>query len=253
VSDASGRTYPALAVQRFGLGRTAALTIGDMYLWGLEDEDKQKDLAKAWRQMVRWLVADVPQRISVTAEAAVGGDPSECRLTVKARDEEFKPLDNATVKLLVRPIAQEAENRNPKAGAQNLVELTADASTGEPGSYTATYVAREMGAYSVEATVTEANGKIAGHAATGWTSDPAAEEFHSLKPNRALLENLAKKTGGEVVAMVDLDAFVKKLPEKRSPVMETWSKPLWHTPLVLGFALACFIAEWGVRRWKGMP
>ena len=91
------------------------------------------------------------------------------------------------------------------------------------------------------------------HAATGWTSDPAAEEFRSLKPNRALLENLAKKTGGEIVAMADLDKFVKKLPERRSPVMETWSKPLWHTPIVLVFALACFVTEWGVRRWKGMP
>jgi len=253
VSDANGRTYPALAVQRFGLGRTAALMIGDMWAWGLQDEEKQKDLAKAWRQMVRWLVSDVPPRISVTAEAAPGGDPSEFRLTVKARDEEFKPLDNATVKLVVRPIAAGSETRNPKPETQNFVQLTADASVGEPGAYTATYVARETGAYSVEATVTEADGKIAGHAATGWTSDPAAEEFHSLKPNRALLENLAKKTGGEIVAMADLDKFARKLPEKRSPVMETWSKPLWHTPLVLGFALACFVAEWGIRRWKGMP
>jgi uncharacterized membrane protein len=251
VSDATGKTYPALAVQRFGLGRSAALTIGDMWKWGLQDEEKQKDLAKAWRQMVRWLVSDVPPRISVTAEPAPGGDPSEFRLTVKARDEEFKPLDNASVKMIVRPIAQNDAAQKPEA--QNFVELTADASAGEPGSYTATYMARETGAYSVEATVTESGGKIAGHAATGWTSDPAAEEFHSLKPNRALLENLAKKTGGEIVAMADLDKFVHKLPEKRSPVMETWSKPLWHTPLILGFAVACFVAEWGIRRWKGMP
>jgi uncharacterized membrane protein len=251
VSDINGHEYPALAVQRFGLGRSAALMIGDMWRWGMQDEEKQKDLAKAWRQMVRWLVSDVPPRISVSAEAAPGGDPSEFRLTVKAHDEEFKPMDNASVKLIVRPIAQDDAAKKPES--QNYVELTADASEGEPGSYSATYVARETGAYSVEATVTEAGGKIAGRAATGWTSDPAAAEFHSLKPNRALLENLAKKTGGEIVAMADLDKFVRKLPEKRSPVMETWSKPLWHTPLVLGFALACFVAEWGIRRWKGMP
>jgi hypothetical protein len=151
----------------------------------------------------------------------------------------------------VRPI--DAANQIGKPASQNFVELTADPSVGQPGIYTATYVARETGAYSVEATVTDGEGKIAGHAATGWTSDPAAEEFRSLKPNRALLENLAKKTGGEIVAMADLDAFVKKLPERRSPVMETWSKPLWHTPVVLLFALACFVTEWGIRRWKGMP
>ena len=75
VSDANGQTYPALAVQRFGLGRSAALMIGDMWRWGLRDEEMQKDLAKAWRQMIRWLVSDVPPRISVAAEAAPGGDP----------------------------------------------------------------------------------------------------------------------------------------------------------------------------------
>ncbi len=255
VSDGNGRTYPALVAQRFGFGRSAALTIGDMWSWGLHDESMQKDLGKAWRQMVRWLVSDVPARISVTAEAAPGGDTSEFRLTVKARDEEFKPLDNANVKLIVRPIGTDsaASPRNSKPETQNFVQLTADPSAGEPGSYTATYVARETGAYSVEAVVTQADGKIAGRAATGWTSDPAADEFRSLKPNRALLQNLAKKTGGEVIAMADLEKFVRKLPEKRSPVMETWSKPLWHTPAVLLFALACFVTEWGIRRWKGMP
>ena len=253
VSDAGGHTYPALAVQRFGLGRSAALMIGDMWRWGLQDEEKQKDLGKAWRQMIRWLVSDVPPRISVTADAAPGGDPSEFRLTVKAHDEEFKALDNATVKIMIRPVAQDATSQNTKPGTNNFVELTADSSASEPGVYTATYVAHETGAYSAEATVTDADGKIAGHAATGWTSDPAAEEFKSLKPNRALLENLAKKTGGEIVALADLDNFVKKLPERRSPVMESWSRPLWHTPIVLVVALAGFVVEWGSRRWKGMP
>ena len=255
VSDASGRVYPALAVQRFGLGRSAALTTGDMWHWGLHDESMQKDLGKAWRQMIRWLVSDVPPRISVTAEAAPGGDPSEFRLTVKARDEEFKPLDNASVKLTVRPIGQDSISsaRPSTLDPHSFVQLTADPSAGEPGSYTATYVAHDTGAYSVEAVVTQADGKIAGRAASGWTSDPAAEEFRSLKPNRALLQALAKKTGGEVIAMADLASFVRKLPERRSPVMETWSHPLWHTPAVLVFALACFVTEWGIRRWKGMP
>jgi uncharacterized membrane protein len=248
VSDANGETYPALVVQRFGLGRSTALMIGDMWNWGLHDEEMQKDLAKAWRQMIRWLVSDVPPRISVTAEATPDGDNSEFRLTVKAHDEEFKPLDNASVRLTIRQVGTDST-----VNTQNYVQLTADPSAGDPGTYTATYVARETGAYSVEASVTEAGGKIAGRAATGWTSDPAAEEFRSLKPNRALLQSLAKKTGGEMVPLADLEKFVRKLPERRSPVMEMWSQPLWHKPLVLLFALACFVSEWGLRRWKGMP
>ena len=92
-----------------------------------------------------------------------------------------------------------------------------------------------------------------GKAEGGFSSDPAADEFRSLVPNVALLENIAQKTGGQVVAAADLEDFVKKLPNLHAPVMETWSYPLWHTPAMFAFALACLLLEWGVRRFKGMP
>ena len=86
----------------------------------------------------------------------------------------------------------------------------------------------------------------------GWSSDPAADEFKSLKPNRALLENLARETGGEVIAANNLESFARSLPNRKAPVMETETTPLWHQPTVFLFALGCFVVEWGVRRWKGM-
>ena len=105
----------------------------------------------------------------------------------------------------------------------------------------------------MEAVATQPDGKVAGRAVAGWTSDPAAAEFRILKPNRALLETIAKKTGGEMVRLEDLDKFVRNLPEHRAPIAETWSEPLWHKPAVFLLVLACFVAEWGIRRWKGLP
>lgn len=249
VSDADDRTYPALVAQRFGLGRTAALMIGDMWRRGLGDVATQKDLEKSWRQLVRWLVSDVPARIEVAAETSVGGDPAEVRLIVKTRDEEFKPLDNATVQLTVRPVAS-ASSENEKT---NYVQLTAEPSASTPGTYEATYIARQTGAYSVEALVTQTDGKIAGQAAAGWVSDPAAAEFRSLEPDRALLETIARRTGGAVVRMEDLKNFVRHLPERRAPITESRMEPLWQKPAVFLFVLGCFVAEWGIRRWKGLP
>jgi hypothetical protein len=137
--------------------------------------------------------------------------------------------------------------------ATNHIEITAEPSATEAGTYEATYIAREAGAYFVEARVVQADGTAAGSAVAGWTSDPAAEEFRSLNPNRALLETIARRTGGEIVAMNELDQFVRRLPARRAPITETWSEPLWHRPGVFLFVLACFVAEWGVRRWKGLP
>lgn len=255
VTDESNNSYPALAVQRFGLGRTGAVLVGDLWSWGMRGEDLQKDLQKSWRQLVRWLVADVPNRVQVSAETASGGDASRVRLVVKARDEAFKPVDNANVQLTIRPVRLFQSQKGGELGSMetNFLQLTADASPTQPGTYEATYIARDAGAYAVNALVTQSDGKMVGAASAGWASDPAAVEFRSLKPNRNLMQELAKRTGGAVLKMEDLPEFARKLPELRAPVTEPWSEPLWQKPIVFLFVLACFVAEWGIRRWKGLP
>jgi hypothetical protein len=244
VADSQSRPYPALVAERFGNGRTAALLIGDLWRWGLRDEAMHKDMDKAWRQMMRWLVSDVPNRFEV--QVVRSSTEEGVSLQVRARDKTFQPLDNASVKLTVTAIGSQG------AKSTNVVPMNADAAT-EPGIYEAAYVPRQAGAYRVDAVVSDANGAEVGRAEAGWTSDPAAEEFRSLKPNRALLESIAKQTGGEMVALADLDRFAKSLPNRKAPITENASIPLWHTPIMFLFALLCFIAEWGVRRWKGLP
>ncbi len=246
VADAAGKNYPALVVQRFGRGRTAAMMIGDLWHWGFRDEAVHRDLDKSWRQTMRWLVADVPNRVDVLAEAKPGDPNQTMRLQVRVRDPKFQPLDNVSVSLQVHPVTE---------GLTNLpaIRLRAEPALNEAGLYQAEFVPRQTGGYLVEATVTNSVGAEVGHAQAGWTTDLAGDEFRSLKPNRALLEALAKKSGGEVVSIGGLNRFIESLPTRKAPVMQPWSYPLWHQPAVFLFALACFVAEWGLRRWKGMP
>jgi uncharacterized membrane protein len=247
VADAQGHNFPALVAQRFGNGRSAALLIGDMWRWGFHDEASHKDMDKAWRQMMRWLVTDVPGRIQVQAEPKESSE--SVLLQVRAKDKTFLPLDNAKVELTVRHITEASAKAT---NATNTVKLLAEAAT-EPGVYEVTYVARQAGAYRVDAAVNDSVGAEVGRASAGWTSDPAAEEFRSLRPNRALLDSLAKRTGGERVDASKLEAFAKQLPGKKAPITESAALPLWHTPFMFLFALGCFVAEWGIRRWKGLP
>ena len=246
VTDAGGRAHPAVATQRFGHGRTAVVTVGDVWRWGLLDAEKHLDMDKAWRQLARWLVADVPNKVELTVQQKKGDPNQAVELQVRVRDAKFLALDNATVTLNVQPVIGGVSNAP-------AIRLPAEPSTAEPGLYTATFVPRDTGGYHVEAAATNSVGAEAGRAVAGWTTDLAAEEFRSLKPNRALLETIAKQTGGEVVDMGALGSFAHRLPSLKAPVTEAWTMPLWHQPLVFGFALLCFIAEWGLRRMKGLP
>lgn len=252
VQDESGQKYPALVAQRFGNGRVGALLVGDLWRWGLHDETTRADMDKSWRQTIRWLISDVPERITLTAEPKRDDPNQAMSLQVRVKDKEFKPLDNASVKITVTPLAEALAMDAAGQANSNRVQLAAEATLSEAGRYDAMYVPRFPGGYLAEAVVSDADGVEVGHVQAGWSADPAAEEYRSLKPNRALLERIARQTGGEVIAANDLAAFAARLPNRTAPITENWSFPLWHQPLVFLFALGCLAAEWGLRRWKGM-
>jgi len=235
---------PALVEQRFGAGRVGALLIGDLWRWGLRrPQDAPADLGKAWRQTVRWLVADVPRRVEATVqrEGSDATEGGEVHLAVDVRGPSFAPMDNASVNVHVTG----PDGKN--------VDLTAESSSGQAGRYHATFVSRQPGAYRAEVTATAPDGAEVGKVQTGWTSDPAAEEFADLKMNRELLSRLATASGGQLVEPDKLDDFVASLPTRHAQITEPYVRPLWHTPWVFLLAIICLCAEWGLRRWRGLP
>ncbi len=260
VTDQAGHVYPSLIAQHYGAGRVAALAVGDLWLWGMKGESEHADLDRFWRQLARWLVTDVPApvelRVTPAAEQAGG-----MTLTVTARDKEYKPLDLANVHLTVRrvgaaPKDPAATTPGPGASAEpafTQVVLPAEPVADAPGKFAATFAPRDAGAYLADAEVTDRAGNVLGHAQGGWVNDPAADEFSNLAPNRTLLEELARRTGGEVIPWTSLGSLAAKLARMPAPITEDISEPLWQQGWVFLAVLACFLAEWGWRRWKGLP
>jgi hypothetical protein len=193
--------------------------------------------------MLRWLIADVPRQSEITMQPGAEATGA-VELRVKARDSKFDPMENASVQITVAG--------PPTDGKTNVVVLSGEASEKEPGVYKATYVPREPGAYLATGVILDSTGVKIGEVETGWASEPLAKEFASLQPNRSLLEEIARKTGGELITPGGLDDFVQGLNQKKAPIVETYSYPLWHKPAVFALALLCFISEWGIRRVKGL-
>ncbi|MES1166748.1 MAG: glutamine amidotransferase, partial [Pseudomonadota bacterium] len=93
--DPVGAVIPALATQRFGRGRTMALMVGDVWHWGFQNADTHADMDKTWRQLMRWLVADVPKRVELAIEPQAEDANNAVLLQVRVRDEKYQPLDDA--------------------------------------------------------------------------------------------------------------------------------------------------------------
>jgi hypothetical protein len=256
ITDLAGHVFPALVAQHYGAGRVAALGVGDMYHWGMKGADEHADLDRFWRQLARWLVTDVPAPVELRV-APAAEESGGMTLTVTAHDKEYKPLDLATVHITVRRV--DVAPKDPATGsaaagpAFTQAVLPAEPVADAPGKFAATFAPRDAGAYLADAEVTDRAGNVLGHAQSGWVNDPAADEFSNLAPNRALLEELARRTGGEVIPWTSLGSLAAKLARMPAPITEDISEPLWQQGWVFLAVLACFLSEWGWRRWKGLP
>jgi uncharacterized membrane protein len=236
---------PGLIAQQVGNGRSAALVIGDIWRWGMRNPEMHEDMDKFWRQTLRWLIADVPARISLQANHNLEETNQPVLLQVRVRDRAFEPLDNVSVSMEVL-----------EPGGSS-VRLTAVPTPAESGQFEATYVPRASGGYYAHVRVNDLKGDRLGEAETGWAIDLEGREFQSIRANRPLLEKIARQTGGHLVELDELNRFARDLPNRSAPISEVWVRPLWDlpgvVPAVFLFALACFVAEWALRRWKGLP
>lgn len=240
VRDERGRSSPALITHRFGKGRSAAVTIGDLWRWHLRREDPAKsDFEIAWRQMLRWLVTDVPRRIEFAAEEHADGRTIDLRVVL--RDARYDPEGQARVRI---------EVKTPDGG---MVTLDARPSSEEAGVFVASFVARDTGVHRAKAIVHRLADDTEETRETGWVSQPAAREFERLDVDVNGLTHLATRTGGRVVPLDELEHFAEELAYEDVPRTELELTPLWHGAFLFALAVVCLCAEWGLRRSRGLP
>ena len=243
VKTEDDQVLPALVVQRFGKGHTAALLIGDFWRWQMQ-KPEDGDLMKAWRQLARWMVADVPRRFDVKTDH---DDLNVMRARVELRDPEFLPLDNCRVTAKIVP-AVPNETEQPAE-----IVLTATPHISEAGVYELEYTPKSAGPLRIEWTAKEANGEELGTVISGWVCQPAAKEYQQLNANQECWERIAAASGGKVIDLAELDNFCNSIPVNSSMATEVRVTPWWHNWLLFVLAMGCLVTEWGLRRWKGLP
>jgi uncharacterized membrane protein len=268
IRDAEGTVWPALIVQRFGRGRSGAICIGDLWRWRLNEGRRQleaaargettstapaanadnptedlSDHARACRQLMRWIVSDVPLRLEVGIQNIPQQGAGAVRLTAIVRGADFETRENADVKFKVT------------APDGRQFELTGVPSDTDTGTFETELAAGQEGAWKVTATAALAEGTTTESltAESGWASQSTQQELRSVSLQSAWLEELAQKTGGRVLAVSEVDSLVRQLPNAAAPLQEVRSWPIWHSWLVFLTAIALLCVDWTLRRRGGLP
>ena len=231
---------PALVTQRYGAGRCGALLAGDLFVWGIGDRERGEDLAKFWRQIARWLVADVPEWVELSIQPSKRSRST--LLNVRVRDKQARPVEEAEVEVWIRRL------EDSEAGAVQIRAEPGD----EPGVYVAEYPGGSNGGFLVRTEAKDSSGVRVGRAEGGWVQDGEESEFRMTLPDWKGMEELARSTGGELLVPEDLGSLAERLRKAPGITKEVRVRPLWNTGVMMGLALGCLCGEWVIRRRHGV-
>ncbi|MBK8248954.1 MAG: hypothetical protein IPK85_16375 [Gemmatimonadetes bacterium] len=232
-------TRPMVAVQRFGRGRVLGLGVQDTWLWQMHATIPLADSTHEvlWRQMLRWLVADVPDRVEVSAPEESGpGEAVPLQATVA--DKSYMRVNGATV-------AGEAT-----AGSATSV-LRLDWVPDRDGEYTGSFVPAGPGVHAVQLEAM-ARGDTA-ESRTGYVrvAEPT-DEFFGAELRTALLRQVAEETGGGYYPPEDAVRIAEDIVYSPAGSTVVKKNDLWDMPLVLLTLLLALGGEWVLRRRRGL-
>ena len=239
-SGERGLTRPLLVSQRYGRGRVLALGAQDDWLWQMHADIAVDDSTHEllWRQMLRWLVNDVPDRVEVVTDEESGpGDAVPLRAIV--RDSGYLRRNGVAVTAVVA---------GPAGAAQ---DVSFDWAVDRDGEYAGSFVPVADGVQEVRVRAIVGGDTTTSPAAYVRVAEPV-EEYFGAERRDVLLEQLARETGGRSYVPQRAAEIARDLTYSSSGATAVRRLDLWDAPLALLLLLSLLGGEWALRRARGL-
>ncbi|HWN99735.1 MAG TPA: glutamine amidotransferase [Blastocatellia bacterium] len=240
------RVSPLLVEERYGRGRTLALLASDTWRWRMMLDSKNTSFETFWRNLLRYLVDGVRQKVEASAERSFYGSGEAVRIRAEVADEKFISINDAQVTAHV----------TAPSGRVIDVSLKQTVDSGFEG-YAAPFRPEEDGLYRVEVTAKRPGSKqgavvMTAPANTSFLVGPVNREAWNAAQNRELLERVASETGGKYYTTDHADKVIEDLTHREAPGSIRETKDLWDMPFNFLLVLVLASGEWFIRKRKGL-
>jgi len=254
---------PIIVRQNYGFGRVLFVGVDSTWRWRYKAGDYYHH--RFWGQTAQWAASD---RLLPTQNAAGTirfgtREPTfragqDVEMIVRSTDGVRKLGPTAlkgarVVKLPMRP--------DDKEKTSALTPLTTP--EGRPRDLTGKIRGLTPGKYAIELEIPEwadqlqgppgPDGRATKLRATFEMLPPDHEELVELSANLPLLEELAATTRGQVFTPDQAAELVEKLIAQTATVEHRVDRPFRKSWLTLLLILGLLSAEWGLRKWAGLP
>ena len=239
-STGKGERQVVLAHQRYGRGKVLAFPVQDSWLWQMHATVAVDDATHEtfWRQMLRWLVSNVPERVMMTAPDHVA--PGEVvSLRAQVNNESFVAVNGAAVR---------ANVIGPDGAPLDVpFEWIVD----KDGEYRGSFATKDPGLYRVRVSAKVGDSVITGGEDYVVAHDIKQEMFGAAQ-RPALLERVARETGGRYYTPQNAEALARDIVYTSSGTTVTEQLDLWDMPAMFLALLSLIAVEWLLRRKRGL-
>jgi len=239
VPGARGRNPVILAFQRFGRGRSVAFATASSWRWKMGQEHTDNFHELFWKQLLRWLVSDVPDPVQIMSENPSYAPGDTVVVRAEVNDAAFLPLNTAR---LVTEV---------KAPSGRIDSLQLNWNVEKDGAYSASFQPSEEGIYEITSEAFQGDRSL-GTAKSYVRIAQSAEEFHNAAMNPTLLKNLSSITGGRFYAADDWQNLPEDIAYIDKGASRIEDKDLWDMPFFFLLLVGVVSTEWILRKRKGL-
>lgn len=233
--------YVGLAFQRYGRGKVVAFPVKNSWLWQMHHEVDIDDQTHEilWRQLLRWLVDSVPQRVSLALSTELIHSNGVIALRSEVLDRTFKAHNQAQVRAILT-----APN-----GSEIVKPLMRDPS--KQGIYETELSVIDPGDYLVHVELEE-HGEVTKSDVSRFKVTNVGREYHQSEMDEKLLRRISSDTNGQFFTPASADNLIDVLGQHQRGSSVLARYELWDMPLLFLLVVLLLCGEWGYRRWRDL-
>lgn len=239
VQGDSGESPVILAFQRFGRGKSVVFATDSSWRWRMQLEHTDDFHELFWRQMLRWLVSDVSDPLTIETQRHSYSPDDIAVISAEVNDPSFEPLNNVRIT---------AEVTAP-SGQISSVPLVWDVN--KDGHYSGSFKPDEDGIHTITCETTNGESSL-GTAKAHFRVAESTEEFRNAALNSDLLRRISEETAGRHYSFNDLDTLPEDISYIDKGAYKTEEKDLWDMPFLFLLLVGLISGEWILRKRKGL-
>jgi hypothetical protein len=227
-----GSNAPLVVGMRFGAGNALYVATDEVWRWRNGRGEAYPE--RFWVQLLRSLAR--PALGSGSEEVRIAVEPARATVGDPVRVEVELPAGAPPSTVVLEAV--------PEDRASATVELEASPAAG--GGFVARWTPEIEGRW----TIRPRDPALAARAGSGASLETVRSdrELRDAEIDRALLESLARETGGRVVGPSEAASLVRSLPNRSIRTEDPIQDRLWNSPAALILLLALLCSEWVLRR-----